>query len=167
MDKYGYLYTMYITQSYIFHKLNKYPGYIMQHAVKWLLVLALITACTNERPEFDSLGEEVDYLIDQDEYDEALNLLSSQDRQDESVQIMLEKTHLNYGLYNMNTFDEREMRTRMNDALRQFTEVLRINPQNSVARTQIDQILQIYETIPDREPEEDVIAGLREIGIIS
>jgi len=139
----------------------------MQHAVKWLLVLALLTACSNERPEFDSLGEEIDYLIDQDEYEDALDLLSSQDRQDESVQLLLEKTHLNYGLYNMNTFDEREMRTRMNEALRQFTEVLRINPQNSMARTQIEQILQIYQTIPNREPEEDVIEGLREIGISS
>lgn len=140
---------------------------MMHYAVKWIMVLSILTACSNERTEFDTLEEEVDYLIKHDEYDHALDLLSSEDREDESVKVLLEKTHLNYGLYNMNTFDEREMRTRMNEALRQFTEVLRINPQNSIARTQIDQILQIYETIPDREPEEDVIEGLREIGVIS
>lgn len=139
----------------------------MHYALKWILVLSLLTACSNERTEFDTLEEEVDYLIEHDEYDHALDLLYSEDREDESVKVLLEKTHLNYGLYNMNTFDEREMRTRMNEALRQFTEVLRVNPQNSIARTQIDQILQIYETIPNREPEEDVIEGLREIGIIS
>ncbi len=140
---------------------------MMHHTVKWFMVLALLTACSNERPEFDSLEEEVDYLIEHDEYDNALDLLSREDNQNESVKRLLEKTYLNYGLYNMNTFDEREMRTRMNEALRQFTEVLRINPQNRVARTQIDQILQIYETIPNREPEEDVIEGLKEIGVIS
>ncbi|MEX0639158.1 MAG: hypothetical protein WD094_01755, partial [Balneolaceae bacterium] len=77
----------------------------------------------------------------------------------------LEKTHLIYGLYNMQTFDEGEMRTRMNEALRQFTEVLRINPENEMARAQIDQILGVYSTIPNREPEEDVVEGLREVGI--
>jgi DNA polymerase-1 len=30
---------------------------------------------------------------------------------------------------------------------------------------QIDQILQVYATIPDREPEEDVLEGLRDVGI--
>ena len=33
----------------------------------------------------------------------------------------------------MNTFDQTEMRTRMNNALSQFTEVLKINPDNSAA----------------------------------
>ena len=52
----------------------------------------------------------------------------------------------------------------MNNALSQFTEVLRINPENSVAREQIQQILDIYATIPDRSPQEDVMEGLRDVG---
>ena len=65
----------------------------------------------------------------------------------------------------MNTFDQTEMKTRMNRALSHFTEVLRINPENQVARTNINQILSIYKTIPDRDPEPDVLEGLSEVGI--
>ena len=53
----------------------------------------------------------------------------------------------------------------MNRALSHFTEVLRINPENQVARTNINQILSIYKTIPDRDPEPDVLEGLSEVGI--
>jgi hypothetical protein len=121
--------------------------------------------CNSEDiPEFNTLEEKVDYLIEQNMYEEALDELENEDIEDPGIRILLEKTHLNYGLHNMNTFDETEMRTRMNDALRQFTEVLRINPQNEVAQNQIRQILQIYDTIPNRQPEDDVIAGLREVG---
>jgi hypothetical protein len=37
-------------------------------------------------------------------------------------------------------------------------------PNNAVAREQIEQIMMIYGTIPDREPEPDVLEGLREVG---
>jgi hypothetical protein len=121
--------------------------------------------CNSEDiPEFNTLEEKIDYLIEQNMYGEALDELENEDIEDPGIRVLLEKTHLNYGLHNMNTFDETEMRTRMNDALRQFTEVLRINPQNEVAQNQIRQILQIYDTIPNRQPEDDVIAGLREVG---
>jgi hypothetical protein len=121
--------------------------------------------CNSEDiPEFNTLEEKVDYLIEQNMYEEVLDELENEDIEDPGIRVLLEKTHLNYGLHNMNTFDETEMRTRMNDALRQFTEVLRINPQNEVAQNQIRQILQIYDTIPNRQPEDDVIAGLREVG---
>lgn len=110
------------------------------------------------------LNEQVDLLIEQNEYESALSLLEDEDPSDEEVARQLEKTHLNYALYSMNTFDETEMRTRMNNALYQFTEVLRINPDNSVARENIQQIMEIYATMPDRSPEEEVLEGLREVG---
>jgi hypothetical protein len=71
----------------------------------------------------------VDLLIENNEYDTALSLLEGEDRNDPEIATLLEKIHLNYGLHSMNTFDETEMRTRMNNALTQFTEVLRINPE--------------------------------------
>lgn len=103
-------------------------------------------------------------MIEQNEYEAALELLSAEDQTDSEIQLLREKTHLNYGLHSMTTFDQTEMRTRMNNALSQFTEVLRINPENSVAREQIQQILDIYATIPDRSPQEDVMEGLRDVG---
>jgi hypothetical protein len=138
-----------------------------QNVVTWFIVMVItvaLSACSGERAEYGNLNERIDYLIEDNRYETALEVLNEEDPEDPTVQTLLEKTHLNYGLHNMNTFDETEMRTRMNDALRQFTEVLRINPENVVAQNQIEQILQIYDTIPNRQPEDDVIAGLREVG---
>lgn len=128
------------------------------------IFLSLILSCSGERSQFENLNDRIDYLIEDNRYQEALDILEDEDQSDSNVQTLREKTHLNYGLHSMNTFDQSEMRTRMNNALRQFTEVLKINPQNDVARNQIEQILQVYSTIPDRQPDDDVIAGLREIG---
>lgn len=140
----------------------------MFHEIKSLPVLLIpvlfLAACSNERTEHDNIEERINYLIEDDRYEDALDALEDEDRNDPDIRRLLEKTYLNYGLHNMNTFDETEMRTRMNDALRQFTEVLKINENNDMARNQINQILQIYDTIPDRQPEEDVLEGLREVG---
>ncbi len=133
-----------------------------------LAFLLLLAACTNDETseinEDMSVTDQVDLLIAQDEYESALNLLESEDQTNPEVSRLLEKTHLNYGLYSMNTFDQSEMRSRMNNALVQFTEVLRINPENSIAREQISQIMGVYSTIPNREPEPEVLEGLREVG---
>ena len=110
------------------------------------------------------LDDRIDLLIEQNEYEAALEVLSDRDLSDPEIAQLKEKVHLNYGLHSMNTFDQTEMRTRMNNALSQFTEVLRINPDNEAARQYIQQILDIYATIPDRSPEEDVMEGLREVG---
>ncbi len=111
-----------------------------------------------------SLNDQIDLLINANEYEAALNRLSGEDRNDPEVLRLFEKTHLNYALHSMNTFDQTEMRTRMNNALHHFTEVLRINPENIVAREQIEQILTIYQTIPNRSPDPEIMEGLREFG---
>lgn len=127
----------------------------------------LMISCGEEAPEQNldmSLEDRINLLIEQNEYETALETLANEDLSDPSVMRLKEKTHLNYGLHSMNTFDQTEMRTRMNNALTQFTEVLRINPDNSVAREQAQQILDIYATIPNRSPDEDVKEGLRDVG---
>lgn len=134
-----------------------------------LLTLFLIVSCGESQPdvvdENAPLPEQIDQLIQANEYQTALSMLENEDQTDPIIQQLFEKTHLNYGLYSMNTFDQTEMRTRMNRALTQFTEVLRINPENQVARTNINQILSIYKTIPERDPEPEVLEGLDEVGI--
>lgn len=134
-----------------------------------LLILTLtISACSQSDSEYIdenlSLTEQIDRLIDNNQYETALNLLENEDRENPETRVLLEKTHLNYGLHSMNTFDQSEMRSRMNNALVQFTEVLKLNSDNSVAREQIEQIMAIYSTIPNREPEPEVLEGLREVG---
>lgn len=137
--------------------------------ISTFLFVLLIISCGEPEPEMVDenapLPEKIDQLIQANEYESALSLLEDERLEDPAVQQLLEKTHLNYGLHSMNTFDQTEMRTRMNRALTQFTEVLRINPDNQVARTNINQILSIYKTIPDRNPEPEVLEGLSEVGI--
>lgn len=135
--------------------------------ISFLFIPFLILACDDDPPQLDpdmSVEQQVNILIEQDEYEASLDLLSDKDPNDLHIAELREKTHLNYGLHSMNTFDAEEMRTRMNNALAQFTEVLRINPQNAVAREQIEQIMGIYETMPDRSADEEVIEGLRDVG---
>lgn len=129
-------------------------------------LLILVSACGGE-DTFDEnlpIDEQVDMLIEADDYETALTLLEDEDRSDPEIRVLLEKTHLNYGMHSMSTFDADQMRTRMNNALTQFTEVLRLNPDNNVAREQIDQIMGVYATMPDRGPDEDVLEGLRDVG---
>lgn len=136
--------------------------------LSFFILLTAFIACGS--PESDlidenlSLDDQIDVLIEANEYEAALNRLSDEDRSDPEILRLYEKTHLNYALHSMNTFDQTEMRTRMNNALLQFTEVLRINPNNIVAREQIEQILTIYQTIPNRQPDPEVMSGLREFG---
>ena len=141
---------------------------MIKRQIIYVFTLSLILiSCGEEAPEQNldmSLEDRINLLIEQDEYETALETLSGEDISDPDIARLKEKTHLNYGLHSMNTFDQTEMRTRMNNALVQFTEVLRINPDNSVAREQAQQILDIYATIPDRSPEEDVMDGLRDVG---
>ena len=134
-----------------------------------ILFFLFLQSCSSDdsQPAIDedlTISEQIDLLIENDDYETALEILEDMDHSDPEIQTLREKTHLNYGLHSMSTFDETEMRTRMNNALTQFTEVLRINPDNSVAREQIEQIMGIYATIPNRQPEPEVLEGLREIG---
>ncbi len=134
-----------------------------------IMLITLLTACGNSGQEHIDenlpLEQQVDRLIENNSYTTALNILAQYDRENPEIKVLLEKTHLNYGLHSMHTFDQTEMRTRMNNALVQFTEVLKLNPNNVVAREQIEQILMIYSTIPNREPDPDVIEALREVGV--
>lgn len=138
-----------------------------QHTIYLFAICLALISCGEETAEQNldmPLEDRINLLIEQNEYDTALDVLSEREISDPDIAQLKEKVHLNYGLHSMNTFDQTEMRTRMNNALSQFTEVLRINPNNTVAREQIQQILDIYATIPNRSPEEDVMEGLRDVG---
>jgi hypothetical protein len=56
------------------------------------------------------------------------------------------------------------MRDKMNSALRQYIEVLKINPDNEKATSEIEQILDIYSSFPDRSPDADVLEALKQLG---
>lgn len=130
-----------------------------------LLLSVLFIGCSNQTPE--NLSERVDELIAEDNYTQAIELLkdANPEETDADLATLREKTYLNYGLYlEYRGPEDSSMRDRMTSALEQYIEVLNVNPQNQKARTEIEQIMGIYETMPDRTPGDDILAGLRNHG---
>jgi len=142
--------------------------------MKKILVFGLlltIVSCANQESQHasteqvaQSLEDQINTMIDSDQYTEALALLEEQEETPET-QTLTEKTYLNYGLFLVyRDSDVTNMREKMNGALRQFIEVLKINPDNEKAITEVEQILGIYSTFPDRSPDPDVTEALEELG---
>ncbi len=130
-----------------------------------ILLSLLFISCSSSTPE--NISESVDQYIAEDNYEAALELLNNADPDQTDVDLaeLKEKTHLNYGLYlEYRGPEDSSMRDRMTAALEQFIEVLNINPNNEKARSEIQQIMGIYETMPDRSPGESIMEDLRELG---
>jgi Flp pilus assembly protein TadD len=125
-----------------------------------MLILGLAACSSTEQPE--NLSSKVDALIANDQYETALELLDGQEETAEVLQLK-EMTHLNYGMH-LEYYSEQEMRVRMNSALMQFAEVLKINPDNEKAYSEVEQILGVYSTFPNRSPDEEVLEELRALG---
>ena len=107
---------------------------------------------------------QIDKLVAEDKYTEALELLEGQPDSPE-ILTLKEITHLNYGLFlEYRDANVTNMRDKMNNALREYVKVLRINPDNEKALSEIEQILGIYATFGNRAPAEDVVADLEEFG---
>jgi hypothetical protein len=130
-----------------------------------LLLLTAFIGCSSQTPK--NLTEEVNGLIAEDNYSQALELLNTADstKTDADISTLKEKTHLNYGLYLEYRGPEgSSMRERMTSALSQYIEVLKINPHNQKARGEIKQIMSIYSTMPDRSPGEAILKELQKLG---
>lgn len=130
-----------------------------------LFVIALFISCASKTPE--NLPKRVDQLIAEDNYTQALTLLNDADstQTDADLPKLKEKTYLNYGLYLEYRGPEGStMRDRMTSALEQYIAVLNINPQNQKARSEIQQIMDIYSTMPEKSPGEEIMNDLRELG---
>lgn len=136
----------------------------MKYLLTLLSVLFFIS-CSSNTPK--DLSKEVDQLIAEDKYEQALGLIANAnpDETKADIQLLKEKVHLNYGIYLEYRGPEGSgMRERMTSALRQFIEVLKINKQNQKAISEIEQIMGIYSTMPDKSPGEEIIAELNDLG---
>ncbi len=136
----------------------------MRYLLVFLTALLFIS-CSSETPE--DVPKRIDELIANDQYTQALSLLEdlNPDETDADISRLREKTHLNYGMYMMiRGPEESTMRDRMTSALEQFIATLNINPENEQARSQIEKIMGIYNTMPDKSPGEEILADLRELG---
>lgn len=136
-----------------------------------LLVLSVgFLACSqNKTPEAKSaeptsLQVQIDTFIKDDQYTEALTLLSTKEETAEVLKLK-EIVHLNYGLFlEYRDSNITNMRDKMNSALLQYVEVLKLNVANQKAISEIDQIMGIYSTMSDRTPDEDVMKELKALG---
>ena len=129
-------------------------------------LLAFVACSQSEKKETtsDNLSEKVEAMLDADMYTDALNLLNAQPETEE-VLTLKEKTYLNYGLFlEYRDSDVTNMRDKMTNAMWQYIEVLKINPDNEKAISEVEQILGIYSTFPNRKPDPEVIEKLKELG---
>ena len=122
------------------------------------------TESPNTEPVEQTLEDKVDALLDADLYTEALELLADLEDTEEKDSL-LETTYLNYGLFlEYRDSNVSNMRDKMNSAIRQYVEVLNINPDNEKAISEIKKILGIYAMFPDRSPDADVVESLVKLG---
>lgn len=131
-----------------------------------LLLIAGLTACSESKKEVapQSLSEKVEFFLENDQYNDALTVLEGEENTDEVMKLR-EKTHLNYGLFlEYRDSNVTNMRDKMNGALGQYIEVLKINPDNEKAVSEIEQILGIYATFPNRSPDEKIVEELKALG---
>lgn len=127
--------------------------------------LAVLASCTGTTTQ--NVEEQVNNYIAEDRYEEALDLLGRTDstQTEADLSTLREKTHLNYGIYlEYRGPEDNSMRERMTSALEQYISVLRINPGNREAISEVEKIMGIYQTMPDRGPGEEILADLRELG---
>ena len=118
----------------------------------------------SDAPNNIDIASQIGELVAKDKYTEALELLEGIPDSPE-ILILKEMTHLNYGLFlEYRDANITNMRDKMNNALREYVKVLRINPDNEKAISEIEQILNIYSTFGNRAPEDDVVADLKEFG---
>lgn len=136
----------------------------MRHLSLFVL-LSLFVACSSSTPE--NLTKQVDQLIAKDKYEQALQIVNDTDSTQTKANLttLREKIHLNYGIFlEYRGKEGTSMRTRMTGALRQYIEVLKINPDNAKAISEVKQIMSIYATMPDKAPAEDVMTALQKLG---
>lgn len=132
--------------------------------IAYALILLFTFACAQEQEKPQNLSTQIDALIEKDMYTDALTILEGQEASEE-VNTLKEKVYLNYGLFlEYRDSNVTNMRDKMNGALTQYVEVLKLNKDNEKAITEIEQILGIYSTFPDRSPDEAIVAELKELG---
>lgn len=124
-----------------------------------------LAACSSDTPK--NLDQRINQFIAEDQYEQAIDILDDADPSETTANLdsLKEKVYLNYGIFLEYRGEEDDgMRARMTGALRQYVEVLKINPDNQKAISEVEQIIGIYSTMPDKSPGEDIMEDLRELG---
>lgn len=135
----------------------------MKKVLLALFLLGFVSACSQSEDKAPmTLEQQVDQLVTDAKFQEAMDLVD-ESSSEEALKLQ-EQIHLRHGIYLIYNSDPSQMRENANKALREFVAVLELNPENEKARAEIQQILAIYRSFPDRQPAEDVSVKLRDFG---
>ncbi len=119
-----------------------------------LMLLALpLLAVSCSDPEPQTLEAKVADLMDQNEYEAALEMLAGADDDPARIEALRIQVHLAYANYLTHEADHLAMGARMATALRHFRRVAELDPGNSQAQTHIELIEGIYEQMGRDIPE--------------
>jgi len=129
-------------------------------------VLLLTTHCNSTTPKQpESIEQSVAALIEKNNYDQALDLLNKQDTTKAEIISLLVDTHYKYGIYLEYYEKTQTMRDKMTSALRQYIAALKLNPTHEGSIAEIQQIISIYKTFPDRTLPADIHRELSSLGL--
>ncbi len=127
-----------------------------------------------------SLQQKVDYLLNSDNsdrdksndfnpalFEEVVPQLQKKD--DPQSKHELAQLYLKHGIWNMYYSPYTatpKMRIAVTAALKDFIHVLQIDPGNQEAARQINQIIDVYKTMPDKSVPEEVVPQLKKLGFL-
>ncbi len=120
--------------------------------------LLFLSACGNNGNDTAAIPDgpieqQVQFLVDQDRYEEALDILREADQDDRRVAVMTRDTHLLYANWLMHSADSIHMTERMPLALQHFRRVLELDSENQIALASIEQIESIYQQMGREIPQ--------------
>lgn len=134
-------------------------------ATVFLFVIMMMSACSDAGSQNQAQSAElrpvpegplvvqVQFLVDEDRYEEALAKLREEDGSNPEIMAMLRDTHLHYGTWLMYHAEMIHMTERMPMALSHFRRVLELDPQNRQAQANIRQIEDIYRSMNREIPQ--------------
>jgi hypothetical protein len=86
-------------------------------------------------------------------------------KSDTASQNLLVKVYLRHGMYELyNGPVSGKMREAVTESLHDFINVLKMDPGNKKARAEINQILDIYKTMPNKSVAKEVVPDLQKLG---
>lgn len=96
-------------------------------------------------------------------YSEVVRQLKA--KHDTASQHLLAQVYLRHGVYKIYHGPVHgSMRKAVTESLQDFIRVLKIEPQNKKARAQIEQILNIYKTMPNKSVAKSLVPELKKLG---
>lgn len=128
-----------------------------------LLISVQCDSFTARQPQ--SIEQSIASLVEENKYEEALNMLQEQDTTKTEIITLLVDTHYKYGIYLEYYEKAQTMREKMTSALRQYIAALKLNPAHEGSIAEIQQIILIYQSFPDRALPADIHRDLSALGL--